>query len=218
MCEECFKRWSSERLECCGICANRIGECLCQPEEMEKAHGKGLCKLVPYSHQNANAPQNRMIYRLKKVRDKRTPAFLAKELAPQLRRVMAEAQQTNPCEFAVCYVPRGRDAALKYGTDQAKEFAMAVAKELELPCLSLLQRQKGHAQPQKSLTATQRVRNARHAFCLKQGADCAHKTLFLADDVVTTGASMAACIRLLHKSGADNVYGIAVAVDSPNEF
>ncbi len=205
-------------MECCGICANRVGDCLCQPEEMEKAHGSGLCKLVPYSHQSVNAPQNRMIYRLKKVRDKRTPAFLAKELAPQLRRIMETVQRTEPVPFAVCYVPRGRAAALKYGTDQAKALARAVAKELNLPCLSLLQRQRGHAKPQKSLTAAQRVQNARHAFCMKKGADCAGKALFLADDVVTTGASMAACMRLLRKSGAAAVYGIAVAVDSPNEF
>lgn len=205
-------------MECCPVCANRIGDCLCQPEEMEKAHGRGLCKLVPYSHQSVNAPQNRMIYRLKKIRDKRTPAFLAKELAPQLRRVMATAQQTETAAFAVCYIPRGRNAALRYGTDQAKELALAVAKELGLPCLPLLQRQRGHSKPQKSLTAAQRVQNARHAFCMKTGADCTELILFLADDVVTTGASMASCIRLLRKNGAKAVYGIAVAVDSPNEF
>lgn len=218
LCAECGKRWDSEKMECCSICANRVGDCLCQPEEMEKAHSKGLCKLVPYSHQSKNAPQNRMIYRLKKVRDKRTPAFLAQELAPQLRHIMEEAQKAEPTAFAVCYVPRGRAAALKYGTDQAKELARAVARELDLPCLSLLQRQKGNAKPQKSLTAAQRVSNVRHAFCVKKGANCANKSLLLADDVVTTGASMAACTRLLRKSGAKDVYGIAIAVDSPNEF
>ncbi len=205
-------------MESCGICAERVGDCLCQPEQMEKARGLGLCKLVNYSHQNTDAPQNRIIYRLKKVRDKRTPSFLAKELAPGLRRIIEKDTEKGTANFAVCYVPRGRSAALKYGTDQAKELARAIATELDLPCLSLLERQRGHSKAQKQLTASQRVFNARHAFCMKKGADCSHLTLFLVDDIVTTGASMAACIRLLRKGGAKGVYGVSIAVDSLNEF
>lgn len=163
-----------------------------------------------------DAPQNRIIYRLKKVRDKRTPAFLARELAPKLRSLIEQSGGKESISFAVCYIPRGRSAALKYGTDQAKALALAIAKELELPCLSLLGRQKGYSKAQKHLSASQRVFNARHAFCMKKGADCTKLTLLLVDDIVTTGASMAACIRLLRKNGAAGVYGVSVAVDSLN--
>ena len=66
-------------------------------------------------------------------------------------------------------------------------------------------------EPQISLTASQRARNVRGAFALRNPAEVEGKRLLLVDDVYTTGSTVAECARTLGSGGAAAVFVVTVA-------
>ena len=57
-----------------------------------------------------------------------------------------------------------------------------------------------------------RKANVSGAFAVLPGAEIAGKTVLLADDVVTTGATLAECSRILLTAGAEKVYGATLCL------
>jgi predicted amidophosphoribosyltransferase len=100
----------------------------------------------------------------------------------------------------VTWVP-GRAAGIRErGFDHAEVLARGVAHGLGLrPCRLLGRRHP--ARDQASLSATDRVRNARGAFC----ARASPASVVLVDDLITTGATAAACAAALRAAGAARV-------------
>lgn len=100
----------------------------------------------------------------------------------------------------VAWVP-GRPAdARRRGFDHAEVLARAVARHLGLPAAGLVRRIRG-APDQVGLGAVERRRNLAGAF---RAAPVVAPVL-LVDDVVTTGATAAACARALRAAGAPHV-------------
>ena len=64
---------------------------------------------------------------------------------------------------------------------------------------------------QGHLSRLQRSENVRGAFALKPGTDVAGKRVLLVDDVLTTGATVEACARLLKRAGAARVDVLTLA-------
>lgn len=68
--------------------------------------------------------------------------------------------------------------------------------------------------PQARLTKSQRLKNVQGAFQLHKQAkkeDVKDKTILLVDDVMTTGATIRACSKILKKSGAKKVFVLTAA-------
>lgn len=215
LCPACQKRWVSEKLETCGRCAKRVTECSCMPEDLQKSGCKGFRKLTYYLHATREPVQNRVIYHIKETRDITVSNFLASELMPILEELL-EANGATADEAILTYVPRGAAAKSKYGTDQAELLAKTLSRKSGIPCRCLLKRRRGISKEQKTLTLTERRKNARETFCAERDAKIAPKLLFLVDDIVTTGTSAAACVRILKHMGAKRIYCIAVASNSVN--
>ncbi len=64
--------------------------------------------------------------------------------------------------------------------------------------------------PQFNLDRTQRRENVKNCFALKKNANLPD-IVFLADDIFTTGATLAEAARVLKKAGVCYVYGLALA-------
>ncbi len=214
-CDACLALWSSDKLDTCGICANAVCECRCLTDAMQKAKCGGFFKSVYYLHGKSTPVQNRLIYYVKRNRSLRVPHFLAEELSEGIREWMRE-EDIPPQDVIFSFVPRKRSTYLQYGTDQAKALAQALSEELEIPMHALLTRSSPFAKAQKKLGSAQRFRNVRSAYRLRKDADCRKKTVFLVDDVVTTGATVSTCIRLLRRAGAERVFCVAAASDDHN--
>ena len=111
----------------------------------------------------------------------------------------------------VCWVPVSKKRRRSRGYDQSELLARRVAKEFSLPTCAALQK---HAErnPQSQLKdAALRQANASGAFSVRPDADVSGKTLLLIDDIVTTGATLSECCRMLRQAGAKHVFCAAFA-------
>lgn len=65
--------------------------------------------------------------------------------------------------------------------------------------------------PQTELNRDRRIRNVRGAFMVKKNANFKEKTILLVDDVLTTGATLHECAKVLKDAGAKKVVALALA-------
>lgn len=108
----------------------------------------------------------------------------------------------------VTHVPVHADRARQRGYDQAACIARVAARELGLPCLPVLRRARATI-AQFDLDRGDRAANVAGAFVAD--GPVRDRWVLLIDDVVTTGATLAACATALEAAGALGVSAIAVA-------
>lgn len=102
---------------------------------------------------------------------------------------------------AVTWVPLSRRRLATRGYDQAKALASAVAPRVGVPRVRLLRRV-GDAGPQARRGGLERRRAMRGVFA---ATGAASGRILLVDDVLTTGATAAACAEALRAAGASDV-------------
>lgn len=215
-CPACAEKWRQETEEVCGICLRPVGECLCVTDAMQAAHIPLFRKLAYYRHGVREPVQNRMIYRIKAARDRRTVAAFADEMAKCVPELLA-LTGWNAGSCALVWLPRGEENRLKTGTDQARELAEAISARTGIPAVGLMERLPGGSREQKALGAAERKRNAAASFRLSGRVSLplsAH--LILVDDIVTTGASMAAAAKLLRRAKFEAPVALAALSDDAN--
>ena len=97
------------------------------------------------------------------------------------------------------------------GFNQAELLARRVGELCGLPCAPTLRKIR-HTRPQSGLAGDgERKANAEGAYKLLPGAALSGKRVVLVDDVVTSGATLSQCARLLREAGAEAVYGLTLA-------
>jgi ComF family protein len=110
-------------------------------------------------------------------------------------------------------VPVHADRARQRGYDQAQLVARHAARELRLPYSALLTRSRATI-AQFDLDRRDRAHNVKGAFSLDPRSPptaIRSRWILLVDDVVTTGATLAACANTLLAAGALGVSAITVA-------
>lgn len=125
-------------------------------------------------------------------------------------RLMAECVQAHIEKEIdlVTYVPLSFFRFRKRGYSQSRLLAEALAAQLGLPCLRLL-RKRRHTKPLSGVKGEERRRAAvSGAFALRRSGEgrIKDKCVLLVDDVITSGATLGECSRLLLTAGADRVF------------
>lgn len=114
------------------------------------------------------------------------------------------------------WVPVSFLRRIKRGYDQSELLAQAVAQELGVQATRCLVKRR-HTPAQSGLhQVPQRRANVLGAYRLVDGAAVKDQRILLLDDIITTGATVSECARMLCQAGAKEVMCAAVAV-TPNE-
>jgi ComF family protein len=112
-----------------------------------------------------------------------------------------------PAVDVVTWVPLARRRLAERGYDQARALAEGVARRCHVPARSLLKRRVATG-PQASRSGAER-RSAMHGAFVARRQPPAR--VLLVDDVLTTGATAAACAEALLAAGADEVHLVTAA-------
>ena len=217
-CESCRLAWNVAKTESCKECFQSAVECTCQPKELSNVGSLCLRKLIFYKKDRGAYPVLRIVYRLKKKPHKRTEEFLAKELSYAVREELkALSIDTPENEAAIVYLPRSKRARRRYGIDQSERVVRALSAETNIPCVQAIIRKKLFGKEQKKLTSKARFKNIKKQFVISSSEQIAGKYVFLYDDVVTTGASMTACVKLLRNAGARGIICFCIARNQQNK-
>lgn len=108
------------------------------------------------------------------------------------------------CIDAVVPVPLHRRREQERGFNQADILARAVARRLDRPVLRKTV-QRIRPTPPQSGKPRGRARNVRGAFAVRRVEEIKDRSLLLVDDVLTTGATVNECAKVLMKAGARTV-------------
>ncbi len=208
-CPECRMRWDVLKTAECRTCGRSTCECICMTKALSSVGALCHHKVVPYSLGEGAVHNTVML--IKRNKNPRITDFLASQLYSVLR-ADGDLPTLDAESSVICFVPRSRRAVRKNGVDQSRELAHALSAISKIPCAEALERVKG-GKEQKRLSAAERVKNTKRLFSLREGADAAiaGKSVILIDDVVTTGASMAACVPHLIRARASAVICLSVA-------
>lgn len=217
LCEDCLQAYRVASTESCPECFKSARECLCQPKLLSDVGSLGLRKLYFYHTDKESEPQNRLIYFIKHHSSARAQSFIASEL---YKLVSEEIKELVGCdhyeqdELIVVNVPRGRKAKLEYGFDHAAFVSIDIAGLLKVEYLPVIKRRAG-GKEQKKLNAAERRRNMKNILYAdpKLSDTVKDKCVILFDDVVTTGASMEGCVKILRKLGAKAIICCCIATD-----
>lgn len=114
------------------------------------------------------------------------------------------SQAPHDLPDAIVPVPLHGSRLRRRGYNQALELAKPLAKYFGIPLLHDGLRRSRVTQAQTELSAIQRRRNVRGAFVANLGGKTPQRIAVL-DDVFTTGATLAECVRVLKRAGVRRV-------------
>lgn len=132
--------------------------------------------------------------------------FYIEELWKQKKDILMRLQAE-----AVVPVPIHRAKQRKRGFNQAEILGRRLAEKLEIPLEGKRLVRVVNTRPQKQVKGNERGKNLEGAFAVKDGP-FPFKKVILIDDIYTTGSTMEACTKALKRAGAEQVYGVTIAI------
>lgn len=211
-CEKCRLEWEKEKTAVCANCGKELLRCDCSTGRLEKAGIATSLKLVFYQGERDSVGKRSVLY-LKRNRNRRAFDFFAEQLSFPIKRYLRE-KGIDEDKALFCYVPRAHKSAEAYGLDQADRLCRALSRRLGIPFAPLFCRSGVGSADQKTLTARERERNAQALFCVNERLLPILNEIacvILVDDVITTGASVSACARLLKNRYSGEIVAVSLA-------
>jgi len=95
--------------------------------------------------------------------------------------------------------------------NQSRLIASAIKKQVPRLKLSQILIRKKYTKPQAGLDSKERQDNVRDVFIFRKREDLAGKKVVIVDDVVTTGATINNCAKVIKENGAAHVCCISIA-------
>lgn len=204
LCKRCKEQYDDFKETNCSLCAKPLYECNCTSKYLESHFVHNLIKVYRYGYKEST-PSNHLIYHLKRDNRRDVINFLSEEVCASINNSLKIDKNT-----IFTSVPRRRKEKIKYGIDHAEKLGRAIAKNFSAKYIPLLKSKAKKAQ-KAAVNAEERLRNAK--FKLKSDKyDLRGKTVIIVDDVVTTGASMAAAAFNIKALCPKRIIGACIAI------
>lgn len=197
VCVDCMSEIAPYDGPACGIC--------CKPLVSEFATICGDCRVKPPMYKKAfsfgfyDGPLKKAIHAVKFGKKRRLGKALGRKMAGM---ALPEADVIVP-------VPLDKGGLKERGFNQAYLLALALSEAAGIAVDSGLLMKTKKTLPQIGLNAVERVINIKGAFTAS--AIVKGKRVILVDDVMTTGATVAECSKVLVKAGAKEVFVYTLA-------
>lgn len=207
-CKNCRAEWERTKLLPCNTCKKACIDCYCVPDPLKETVSIALIKF------GRTYSADRLIYALKIRNNERIFDFASNELARRLKTYVWEFKK-DESEMIITHVPRKPSSVSAYGFDHAEKLALGISKRIGIPAVTALKRRRG-GKDQKKLDASERIKNSLDRFVLIDDAIplLKDKTVIIVDDVITSGATVSACIQRLRKSEACEIIVLSIAKSS----
>lgn len=179
------------------------------PKAPEPIHAN-IFSLYDYQH-----PLGRkLIYSIKKRRDKYLSQLIAEEMSLHLQEYISEQQQFShylcPLVVSVPLTPKQE----KYrGFNQVSNIAQYLSKLFEGKCIPIIIKTRETHKQALIKNKSQRFLNVRGCFGISHGQEHSveNKDIIIVDDLITTGATILEIEKVLYRYGARNVIAITIA-------
>jgi len=202
LCPECGEEYFPQNMARCLRCGKLIplGQTLCT--DCRQGRGpKGLAQVTAWGHYTGKWRDFILT-----VKYQGQPLKLAQIAEPFAEWAIAQL----PPPDVVVAVPLSSNRLAERGYNQAEVLAYLLKWRLLLPVKNGLKRVYD-TPTQVKLSRKERLVNLQGAFVWDGSYDLAQKTVWLVDDVTTTGATLEACAQALSEAGAKCVYGLCLA-------
>lgn len=132
--------------------------------------------------------------------------------APKYAELMLDALAQSEISFdLISWAPLGRKRLRRRGYDQARLLAEALEARLGKPCPQLLVKTLDNPPQSGTSSAKQRRSNVSGVYRVTDPTLVRGESVLLVDDIVTTGATLSECARVLKSAGARSVSAITLA-------
>ncbi len=109
-------------------------------------------------------------------------------------------------------IPLHRLRKAERGFNQAEIIAKTIGNCLKIKYVKNILLRKRFTQTQTKLNLKERKANMKDAFRIKRINKITDKNIILVDDVITTGATVSECAKILKENGASNIFALSVAI------
>ena len=133
--------------------------------------------------------------------------FLGKELGNNLKTVIL-----NWNIDIIVPIPLHHLKKAERGYNQSFYIAKGLSKITKLPINNRIIKRKRFTQSQTTMNLKERQENISGAFTIKSKNKLSGKNVLLIDDVITTGATISECGKILLEYGANKVYAASAAI------
>lgn len=148
-----------------------------------------------------------LIHSLKYNENFRMGIFLGELISEKLKNKLAEWN----ADFIIP-VPLHRLKKAERGYNQSYYIAKGISAKHQIEVKQNILKRKRFTKTQTELTLQERKENVRGAFVLTKKKNVVNKKIILLDDVITTGATVSECGRLLIDNGAEKIFALSVAL------
>jgi ComF family protein len=132
-----------------------------------------------------------------------------------LGKIIGRELQTIIDEWMIDYivpVPLHHLKRAERGFNQSDFISKGIKSFLNIPIKYNLLKRTRFTETQTNLTLVERAANMNGAFRAVKSKDISGKNILLVDDVITTGATISECGKVLLESGAAKIYAVSAAI------
>lgn len=210
LCIACRRQLEKEKARECPRCKRAMSKCRCMPPPLDRAQCLSLLKLVAYEPHTGNEAVNKYLFTVKRYACKLDIIFSAEQLRARLIEEMRE-NYLLPDDCLITYMPRSEKNISVYGYDQGKALATELSKITGIELVECFARKPANSD-QKRLGEFERRMNMNSSYLPLDVKDkVSNKTVVIVDDIVTSGSTMASCVRMLSALDAYASVGLCLA-------